>query len=163
MFSPSQLDAALYEEVSSVLNAVHRAAFDDSDPAQGTPDPLLAVPVRLIPLVRTTRGLRLELRAQVARSELLAAVLEVLPDAIAVIDGARNVLFANKRAQRIATSGEPARFRFADARADGELEAALILAGQAPPGAPVPIRTTSFRLLRVARDEPTYLLVFRAA
>jgi PAS domain-containing protein len=163
MFSPSQLDAVLYEEVSSVLNAVHRAAFADAEPAQGAPDPLLAVPVRLIPLVRTTRGLRLELRAQIARSELLVAVLEALPEAVAVIDGARNVLFANTRARRIATSGEPARFRFADARADGELEAALIAAGQAPPDAPIPVRTTSFRLLRVARDEATYVLVFRAS
>jgi PAS domain-containing protein len=163
MFSPSQLDAALYEEVSSVLNAVHRAAFDDAEPAQGVPDPLLAVPVRLIPLVRTTRSLRLELRAQIARSDLLVSVLEALPEAVAVIDGARNVLFANARARRIATRGESARFRFADARADGELEAALIAAGHVPPGGPVPIRTTSFRLLRVARDEPAFLLVFRAS
>ena len=153
----------MYEEVSNVLNAVHRAAFDDAEPTQGKADPLLAVPVRLIPLVRRTRGLRLELRAQIARSELLVAVLEALPEAIAVIDDARNVLFANTRARRIATTGEPARFRFADARADGELEAALLLAGQVEPGAPLPVRTTSFRLLRVARDEPTYLLVFRAS
>jgi PAS domain-containing protein len=163
MFSPSQLDAALYEEVSSVLNAVNRAVFDDAAPPQGAPDPLLAVPVRLIPLVRTTRGLRLELRAQIARSELLVAVLEALPEAVAVIDGARNVLFANTRARRIATSGEAAGFRFADARTDGELEAALIAAGQVPPGAPVPVRTTSFRLLRISRDEPAYILLFRAS
>src|SRR5687767_1351423 len=95
MFSPSQMDAALYEEVSSVLNAVHRAAFDETAPANGSPDPLLAVPVRLIPLVQTTRALRQELRAQTARSELLAAVLEALPDAVAVIDDARTLLFAN--------------------------------------------------------------------
>lgn len=163
MFSPSQMDAALYEEVSSVLNAVHRAAFDDSPPTNGNPDPLLAVPVRLIPLVQTTRALRQELRAQLDRSELLAAVLEALPDAVAVIDSERTVLFANARARRIATGGEPARFRFADARADSELQAALAAATDAPAGAPVPVRTSSFRLLRVTRPKPAYLLVFRAS
>jgi PAS domain-containing protein len=162
MFSPSQMDAALYEEVSSVLNAVHRAAFDETAPANGSPDPLLAVPVRLIPLVQTTRALRQELRAQTARSELLAAVLEALPDAVAVIDDARTVLFANARARRIATSGEPARFRFADTRADAELEAALAVAKDAAPGTPVAVRTSSFRLLKVAARMSAYMLVFRA-
>jgi PAS domain-containing protein len=163
MFSPSQMDAALYEEVSSVLNAVHRAAFDESGPASGSPDPLLAVPVRLIPLVQTTRALRQELRAQVSRSELLTAVLEALPDAVAVIDAQRTVLFANARARRIATRGEPARFRFADIRADAELDAALAVAKDAPAGSPVPVRTSSFRLLKVCGREPAYLLVFRAS
>jgi PAS domain-containing protein len=163
MFSPTQMDAALYEEVSTVLNAVHRAAFDETQPGNGTPDPMLAVPVRLIPLVQTTRTLRNELRTQIARTELLAAVLEALPDAVAVIDAGRAVLFANARARRIATVGEPARFRFADARADAELEAALLAAKGSPSGAPVPVRTTSFRLLKVSRREPAYLLVFRAS
>lgn len=161
MFSPSQMDAALYEEVSSVLNAVHRAAFDETGTTD--PDPLLAVPVRLIPLVTTTRTLRQELRAQIARSDLLTAVLETLPDAVAVIDSERTVLFANARARRIATSGEPARFRFADPRADSELQTALAVAKDAPAGAPVPVRTSSFRLLKVSRREPAYLLVFRAS
>jgi len=161
MFSPSQMDAALYEEVSSVLNAVHRAAFDDSGTAN--PDALLAVPVRLIPLVTTTRTLRQELRAQIDRSDLLAAVLEALPDAVAVIDSERTVLFANARARRIATNGEPARFRFADTRADSELQTALAAAQDAPAGAPVPVRTSSFRLLKVSRPKPAFLLVFRAS
>ena len=55
MFSPSELNANLQAEVSSVLNAVHRAAFDDAEPTDDRPDPLLAVPVRLVPLVSTLR------------------------------------------------------------------------------------------------------------
>jgi PAS domain-containing protein len=161
MFSPSQMDAALYEEVSTVLNAVHRAAFDETGTT--SPDPLLAVPVRLIPLVTTTRTLRQELRAQLDHSALLTAVLEALPDAVAVIDSERNVLFANARARRIATSGEPARFRFADTRADSELQAALAAAKDTPAGIPVPVRTSSFRLLKVSQPKPAYLLVFRAS
>lgn len=162
MFSPSELNANLHAELSSVLNAVHRAAFDDAE-ARGDdrPDPLLAVPVRLIPLVQTTRSMRRELRAQKARCALLSAVLDTLTDAIVVIDADRRVLLANARAHRVASIGESV--RLADPRADEELGAALDAAKAAAHCASGPERPAGFRLARLPGLQAAFLLVLAAS
>lgn len=164
MFSPSELNANLHAELSSVLNAVHRAAFDDAE-ARGDdhPDPLLAVPVRLIPLVQTTRSMRRELRAQKARCAMLSAVLDMLTDAIVVIDAHRCVLLANARAHRVAPIGESACFRFADPWADEELGAALDAMKVDAHWAPRPQRSAGFRLAKLPGLQAAFLLVLAAS
>lgn len=163
MFSPSELNANLQAEVSSVLNAVHRAAFDDAEARGDRPDPLLAVPVRLIPLVQTTRSMRRELAAQKARCAQLSAVLDMLTDAIVVIDADRRVLLANAGAHRVASIDESARFRFADPCADKALDAALEAMKAAAIWAPRPQRSAGFRLVKLPGLQAAFLLVLAAS
>jgi|SRR5688572_27140517 len=128
MFSPTHVNSALHEQMSRVFSAVHRAAFEE---ARGDgPDPLLAVPVRLIPLVQTTRSLRDALQKESATRQALEALLDLAMEPLLAIDAQRRILFANAAARRLLQSGEPfcrdaTRLQLADWQADQRLECAL--------------------------------------
>lgn len=83
-----------------MLDAVHRAAFDEED--------LRDVPVRLIPVVQYTRSLRGELDAAAARCALLEAALDLLTEAVLIVDAERGITIANAAARHALARG---RFR----------------------------------------------------
>lgn len=128
MFSPNQLNLTLHEQLSNAYHAVHRAAFEEAS-ATDRPDPMLAVPVRLIPLVQTARSLRRSLEKESEIRAVLEALLDLAGRALVAVDAQRRILYATEAARRT-LRGEPfcrdaAHLRLENWQADQRLESAL--------------------------------------
>ncbi|MGQ0834400.1 MAG: PAS domain-containing protein [Gammaproteobacteria bacterium] len=130
MFNPSQLNSSLHEQLSIAFTAAHRAAFEDADSSGLRPDPMLSVPVRLIPLVQAARALRRAVELESDVRAMLQALLDLSDEALLAMDGRRKVIFANAAARRVLLLGEPFCrdadcLHLADREADRRLECAL--------------------------------------
>jgi PAS domain-containing protein len=152
MFGSNRFASNLHEQLSVAFSAVHRAAFEDADRTDAHSDPMLAVPVRLIPLVQAARALRGMLERESAARTALQGLLDLSRDALMAIDGERNILFANAAARKMLGSGVPyrcdaERLYLADAEEDRCLEHAL--RGDAAPEA-IPGIARATRLGRIS-------------
>jgi PAS domain-containing protein len=130
MMSPNQLNSRLHEQLSVAFSAAHRAAFENADATGAEPDPMLFVPVRLMPLVQGARTLRRALERESDARAVVQALLDLSGDALVAVDEERRILFANLAARRV-LNGSPlfARdadcLRFADREHDRRFECAL--------------------------------------
>lgn len=158
MFTPARENAKLNEEVSTVLAALHRAAFEDGS-VSDMPDALLAVPVRLIPFVQRTRSMRKALGSLRERCELLQIALDANPVPLVMVAPDRTVLIANAAARAHPGAQPQATFSLGDATADADLEAALASLRTGIRCARPPAGVREVRLARVAGRQVIVLML----
>jgi PAS domain-containing protein len=125
-----RVSSILHEQLTSAFSAAHRAAFGNADSPGPDPDPMLSVPVRLIPLVQAARALRQALQEESDAHAMLQALVELSGDALLAMDVERRIIFANAAARQLllrdgAFRHDADRLHLADPQEDRLLETAL--------------------------------------